>query len=353
MEKGVIKILGAGISGMSAAINLRKLGYEVKVYDIKNAPGKTTGDYQFLENWVFNKNVLKLIRKMNIQTDFYYAARHSVEIYSSTGNLYIGRSRKPFMYLIKRGTSRDSIDSCFYKQARKLGVKFYFNKTISEQEVDIIATGPKEIFASGYGIKFNLKSPNKEIAILDDSLSKELYSYFSCHKGKAEIVVCNVTGVKDLDSRLKLAIKRFEKILGVKIRGKKEKFSGVVALNLYRKAMIRNKYYLGEAAGFQDGLAGFGMVYAIKSGYYAAMAIAKKKDYDKLWKNDFLDILRISHMNRALFKTLGNEGYDKFVESLSSKEGWLSKILRTKDIRKRLKKIYTKPIAEILFKKFI
>ena len=58
MEKGVIKILGAGISGMSAAINLRKLGYEVKVYDIKNAPGKTTGDYQFLENWVWDTTEL-------------------------------------------------------------------------------------------------------------------------------------------------------------------------------------------------------------------------------------------------------------------------------------------------------
>ena len=71
---------------------------------------------------------------------------------------------------------------------------------------------------------------------------------------------------------------------------------------------------MGEAAGFQDHLAGFGMGYAFKSGYYAARSIAESLDYDRLWQEDFLKPLRISSRNRWIYDRLSNKDFEKFVE---------------------------------------
>lgn len=47
-----IKILGAGISGLTAAINLAKAGYKVDVFEKNKDVGvRFGGDLQGLENW--------------------------------------------------------------------------------------------------------------------------------------------------------------------------------------------------------------------------------------------------------------------------------------------------------------
>ena len=47
-----IKILGAGLSGLTAAINLAKEGYRVDVYEKNKDVGmRFHGDIQGLENW--------------------------------------------------------------------------------------------------------------------------------------------------------------------------------------------------------------------------------------------------------------------------------------------------------------
>ncbi len=55
MDKNrTIKIAGAGISGLTAAIVLARAGYRVKVYERMNEVGKRfNGDFQGLMNWGF------------------------------------------------------------------------------------------------------------------------------------------------------------------------------------------------------------------------------------------------------------------------------------------------------------
>lgn len=59
----------------------------------------------------------------------------------------------------------------------------------------------------------------------------------------------------------------------------------------------------------QDYLAGFGMIYTFKSGYYAAKSIIENLDYDDLWKEDFFKQLIISDRNRLLYEKLSNDPY--------------------------------------------
>ncbi len=47
------KIIGAGLSGLTAAINLAKAGYKVDVYEENKDSGlRFNGDLQGLENWL-------------------------------------------------------------------------------------------------------------------------------------------------------------------------------------------------------------------------------------------------------------------------------------------------------------
>ena len=45
-----VKILGGGIAGLTAAINLNQAGINVEVHERKGFCGKATRDFQFMEN---------------------------------------------------------------------------------------------------------------------------------------------------------------------------------------------------------------------------------------------------------------------------------------------------------------
>jgi hypothetical protein len=51
----------------------------------------------------------------------------------------------------------------------------------------------------------------------------------------------------------------------IKIEPDAERFSASGSLFIIQPAKVGNQYFIGEAAGFQDCLAGFGMMYAFKT----------------------------------------------------------------------------------------
>ena len=66
-----IKILGAGLSGLSAAINLAKVGYNVDVFEKRSdCGGRFKDDLEGLENWSSNIDVLGELKSMNIRINF-------------------------------------------------------------------------------------------------------------------------------------------------------------------------------------------------------------------------------------------------------------------------------------------
>ena len=68
----------------------------------------------------------------------------------------------------------------------------------------------------------------------------------------------------------------------------KEQFSSGVNFGDVVAKKIDDQYFIGEAAGFQDCLAGFGMIYAFKSGFLVARSIIEDLDYESLLKRDVL-----------------------------------------------------------------
>ena len=343
-----IKILGGGIAGLTAAINLKLAGVNVEVHERKQFCGKSTNDFQFLENWTFKRDALALIRGLNIQTDFYVKPWHAIEIIGPSLKRCEKVSSQPLMYLIKRGPMEGAIDHSLQKQAFDAGIRIIFQSKLSATEADIIATGRKNPNFIVNGVTFALNHPDKTIILLDDCLAQGMYAYFIVNDNIGQIAAINPTDNRDHIARFKKTVKRFEGLLKFKVDLILHRFSAPGSLQVLTNAIRNNRYLVGEAAGFQDCLAGFGMMYAFKSGYHAAQSVIEKNDYNNRWQRDMLKPIKVSQTNRFFFEHLGNNGYDKVIRVLDSNNPAMLRLLGGSDLRLILNRLYNRSLSPLL-----
>jgi len=333
---------------LTAAINLQKAGWDVEVHERKNYCGKHTRDFQFLENWTSDEDVLEFLKRMNIDVNFYLKPVKKVQIFSPTFKQYDGYSENPLMYLVKRGPQEKSIDQSLEKQARRQGVRFIYNTKLPKNEADIMAIGIKKPNIVTLGALFQLDMEDKAALILDNSLSPRYYSYFIVDEGVGEITcISPFPEAKNIEIFLGKTIKTFENIFRIRVE-QTEEFSAVGSFDFLRKAKINHQYYIGEAAGFHDCFLGFGMIYAFRSGFLAAQSIIEKKDFDHLWKKDFLKQLEVAEKNRKLFNGFSNYHYERIIKLLHSRNPIVRRLLGGKDMQGIMKKVYRNSVSLFL-----
>jgi len=306
MEK--ITIAGAGISGLTAAINLAKKGYNVDINERTNhCGGRFNGYFQYLENWTSEKDVLDVLRDINIDINFKYIPIKSLELYSPSLHKAELKTKKPLLYFVKRG-SKDSIDTALGKQAVKAGVDIKYNSNINRKKADIISTGPAKITGLAIGIRFRTNAKNRILVLFNDNIAPKSYAYLAIVNKEATLATSMFKDFENSKYYLEKTIAEFKKIMSFEIKSP-QKFSGYDHIFSSNSATLDGKLLTGEAAGFQDHLAGFGMRYAFLSGYFAAKSIADKENYDELWKKTFLNQWKTGISNKLLFDMLGNPGY--------------------------------------------
>lgn len=330
MANKTIIIAGAGISGLSAAITLAKAGYDVMVYEKNKTIGERFhGDFQGLESWTTEEDVLDSLKRMNININFPVHPAKKFRVYDSNLEYEEAKSKTPLYYLVRRGHFKDTIDYGLYKQAKESGVKVYFNKQINEENADIIATGPKYSDMIAKGISFKTNIPDCTYVLVDEKAAPTGYSYMIVNKKRAVIISCVLLHFKDIETFLDETIKKFKRIRKFEMKDKKE-VVGYGAFFLQNSAKKKGKLYVGEAAGFQDYLFGFGMRYAATSGYLAAKSIIENKNYNKLWKKEFGEKLKVAVVNRYIF--------EHFTKSEVRIAEMFSKVLDSKAIFEQLYK---------------
>ena len=98
-------------------------------------------------------------------------------------------------------------------------------------------------------------------------------------------------------------------MFGLDISEAKE-VGGVGSFSLRGAFRNGKRLVVGEAAGLQDFLWGFGMRYAITSGYLAAKSIIDgSDDYETVAKKHFSRKLRAGVVNRYLWERFGENEY--------------------------------------------
>lgn len=308
--KEKVNIIGAGPAGLTAAIVLRKHGYSVRVFEMSSDVGhRLNGDFQGLENWSSERDITELLKEIGIETNFLCVPYYRGTIYAPEMKPAEIKSDKPIFYLVKRGTMPGTLDTDLKEQALSLGVEMIFNYRLDTFDGRaIVGTGPKGGDAIAVGITFNAAMEDLAVVVFDDNIAPKGYAYLLINQGYGTMVTVLYREYRRGNEYFEKMLRFFNDNMGLDIKNEK-KFGSFGNFFIRDTQIHHKKLYIGESAGFQDCLWGFGMRYAILSGYLAAKSFIDGSDYDALWKRQLKPMLETSLINRYLFEKIGHAGY--------------------------------------------
>jgi flavin-dependent dehydrogenase len=304
-----IQILGAGPAGLTAAIVLAQAGRQVEVYERRARVGaRFHGDYQGLENWSTREDVLAELEHIGIEIAFPYTRFSSVRIYNPSLAYRDVRPARTLFYLIKRGSEPDTLDSALERQAVDAGVRIHYDQSLPEPQADIVATGPRGVRAVAAGVTFDTDHPDLACAVVGDYVAPQGYAYLLIANGRATLASVLFSEFNTAAERLERAVAVFRDSLHFEMTNPRS-WGGYGAFRIPKTAMQGRSLLVGEAAGFQDFLFGFGIRSAMFSGHLAARSILAGENYDRLWQQRLLPSLLSTDADRRLYARLGNAAY--------------------------------------------
>jgi flavin-dependent dehydrogenase len=304
------RILGAGPSGLAAAITLARAGHSVDVYERRGDCGaRFGGDLQGIENWSTTGDALDELRAAGIAADF-HCAPISRAVQTNGVRDDVLSFDHPGLYLVKRGTAPDTLDQSLKRQALAAGARIHFRATIDPADADILATGPRgrKIFAIDRGIVFDTDAPDCTIVLMDDKAAPKGYAYLLVSGGYGCLATMLFEDFPSVHERLSYARRLLESRYQVSVQNPRP-VGGVGHFTLHAEFTKGSALQVGEAAGLQDFLWGFGIRSALRSGVAAARCVLDGRDWASHARDEFSSALRASVVNRFLFENLRHGRY--------------------------------------------
>ena len=305
-----IHILGAGLSGLSAAIVLANAGKEVHVYDVRKDSGaRFDGDFQGIENWTSSPDFFDEMRSWGIDPDSFKSDSFSIVDLAHPDDVITQPKTDGIAFrVVERGTDEHCIDQGLKKLALEAGAIIHYDTRKNPQECNIIAAGPKDSSAIAFGEIFYTDHPNHVTLQLNDKLAPGAYSYLIIIDGVGLICTCLWRKQKRSSRYLNETIAWYEENYELNRRPIK-RVGGKGDFSLPAKYVHEGRYYVGEAGGLQDFMWGFGMRYAITSGALAAQSILGECNYEVEIRKRLVPLVKSSAINRFLLNRVGDRGF--------------------------------------------
>lgn len=281
-----ITIVGAGLAGMVAAINLAREGYEVEVLEASKEIGGIKNIHPSTHCTPINQKFIHDYVGIDL-------SRYFIPV--RIGRYYIKSSRYSMdgikLYIIERGARKTSIDTFLYNQAKEAGVKFHFSSFITNPDDlppnSIIATGHNhEMFdyleipyleTHGYGYKKEIgNSDHDKTAFCWFGTYSVDYGYAAWANGLEYFLLFSRKGLKTKDlKRFERHLKETEGIEG----GPWGFYRGAVPMASVRNPRLfwKDKILSGCITGTQDPAILFGIHGAILSGKVASIAVSDRE----------------------------------------------------------------------------
>jgi len=316
MSADVIEIAGAGPAGLAAAITLARAGRRVTVHEAHPVVGyRHGGDLQGLENWTSEEDVLDMLRRLGLATDFAVLPCRAGTVFDAWDHAYALASDAPLFYMVERGPGPATLDTALLAQARALGVELRLGSRLDRLEgPGVLAVGPRTADGIAVGYHFDTSMPDGFWAICDDALAPKGYGYLLIMRGRGTVKSCMTRGFKQEQLYVRRTVEAFERLVGLRMENP-EPHGGALNARIPKSAVSGRHPVAGEQAGFQDVLWGFGMRYAVVSGVLAARSLLERVDYEALWRRELRPWLQAAIVNRALYERLGNAGYARVLRA--------------------------------------
>ncbi|MBO8137674.1 MAG: NAD(P)/FAD-dependent oxidoreductase [Desulfotomaculum sp.] len=307
-----IAVIGAGLSGLSCAHELERFGIRPDIFEERGRSGELFPHVSSMMELFIRPNrdpveylksefniQLKPLRKMRKVEMRMPGIRRDV-----TGNLG---------YFFLRGQYEGSIEDQLCKKLRSkinYNVHADYEKLFKEYDYVIVCTGNSHV-AKTLGLWDNLFQsylrgavvlgkfePDKLIMWYNDTGYVYL-TPFSEDMASLVLIVRNIAP-EELDDYWHLFWENGNFDYKIIESFTLEHISGLVYPH-----QVGNVLLAGNAGGFLEPFLGFGQINAIRSGVYAAQAVAQKKDYEKLLEPLNTDVSR-STLLREYLNISGN-----------------------------------------------
>ena len=319
-----VTVVGAGPAGLACAIALARGGRPAVVREWHAGVGhRFHDDFQGLENWSDEQDVLDELGAAGIQASFEHHPVSRGTIFDSRGRPHRVQSDRPLYYLVRRGRESGTLDQALLEQAIAAGVEVRFDDRV--EAIDgpaVLAGGPRIADAIAAGYIFETDIPDGCWLALDNRLAPLGYAYLLVQDGRGTVASCMFTHFKQQAEHVAQMVSFFREHVGLVMRNPRP-FGGFANFRLPVTAVQGGHPVIGEQAGFQDALAGFGMRYALRSGLLAARSIVEGTDYATLWRHELLPLLRAGTVNRFLFNMFGDNGWRLAIRKLNAGDAGL------------------------------
>ena len=316
----VVPIVGGGLSGLAAALTVVRGGGRAHVFERRRDVGaRFHGDFQGLENWSTEGDVLEEIASIGVEPTFEHTPFRECVLFDPDGREHVCRSSRPLWYLVRRGTERGTLDQALKAQALAQGVEIEFGKAMEHlPEGGIVAHGPRHVDAIAVGYVFSTDRSDGAFAVVSDDLAPRGYAYLLICRGRATLATCMFDDFHNDKQYLARTVQFFEKTVGV-TPGDARSFGGFGNMPAEPKVRRGTMLLVGEAAGLQDALFGFGMRYALASGHLAGLAFVDGdlSEYEAAYRRLFRPRIEAAVVNRYLYRRGGAGGYRTLVEYMS------------------------------------
>jgi hypothetical protein len=318
MDREVI-IAGAGISGLTAAINLKRAGRPVRVLERNKASGlQRSPDWDAVENWTSLEDLPLFLDRLGIESSrFEYIGPHSLSVIDPFSRRYDVDVARPLFYMIKRGASEGGLEHGLQAQAQDMGIPIEYGTPCPRDYADIWAGGTLGQGARfiSTGMIFKTDHPDWVCGIVDARIAPRAYAYLVVVQGEGTLAVVLTDGRKEANQLLNKAIEVFKHHSTLDIREPRK--SGGVGGDLTAFWHSEGDFVIGEAGGFQDFLWGFGIRHAFTSGYLASKAILTGEDWQALARRELRPLVRASLVNRWLYDRMPARGYAALIHHFS------------------------------------
>lgn len=319
MNRPSTVIAGAGLSGLTTAISLAQADWPVEIFDAAPDSGwGRKGTWDAIENWTTEADFLTQLDRWKIFRSFDCRPVHNFEVYDSSGECHTLTSPRPFLYLVKRGCQPGTLEYALKEQTLKSGIAIHYNQRRSHGDVDVWAVGAQHRGQFlGVGLRFQTHHPDAVKLLISTSHAPKAYAYLFIVEGQGVLSVILTRNFANARSYLQRSLAFFRQVSPFDMENVclTSGFGGRKTDSPQRET---TPLRVGEAAGFQDYLWGFGIRYALRSGYLAAQAIAHGSDYHQAVRAQIRPLVDNSLFNRAVYNRVGDRAYRFLI-------GWFSR----------------------------
>ncbi len=315
-------IVGAGLSGLTAAISLARDGWEVDVIERRDGIGgpardMETGEMTYVMVDGTPMELDKLARYLGFDVSPATRPMDRATIYSFGKRYDVKFPANVPAVLVERGMRVGSLDSLLYQLAVDAGVRFTFNTPVKTKK-DFAELPPGTILATGlfrdtyeaisvpyeqiyghmaFGTMENYGGP--PVIIYMDRYTRD-YAFFSTINGMGGALLFQRGRPLTQESR-----RWFRRQLahdeGIEFLDWQDLDVGVLPMgSINNPRLFHDRFILtGTLAGMQDPVLLFGVHGALVSGRIAALALTDRKAAERLFRK-MNALWRLSYINRKM-----------------------------------------------------